>query len=156
MTSPSQIMQGCVQRHREQDEGDGEDDVDYTRDDGVDGGAKEGFQNLVRRNGRVTLCVDFSRSWLADAAERGTSSWLVVIQFALGGSVELPSRSRRGFPRLTPRERNHQGKNNVLLFPAPAPLEPGRPGIHCQKRLGGLLRYYSRCMNILTKRGRFP
>lgn len=42
-------------------------------------------------------------------------------------------------------ERNHQGKNNVLLFPAPAPLEPGRrPGIHCRERLGGLLRYYSR------------
>ena len=38
-------------------------------------------------------------------------------------------------------ERNHQGKNNVLLFPAPAPLEPGRRrGIRCRERLGGLLR----------------
>ena len=42
-------------------------------------------------------------------------------------------------------ERNHQGKNNVLLFPAPAPLEPGRRhGIRCRERLGGLLRYYIR------------
>ena len=42
-------------------------------------------------------------------------------------------------------ERNHQGKSNVLLFPAPAPLEPGRRrGIRCRERLGGLLRYYSR------------
>ena len=42
-------------------------------------------------------------------------------------------------------ERNHQGKGNVLLFPAPAPLEPGRRrGIRCRERLGGLLRYYSR------------
>jgi transposase InsO family protein len=42
-------------------------------------------------------------------------------------------------------ERNHQGKNNVLLFPAPARLEPGRRhGIRCRERLGGLLRYYSR------------
>src|SRR6516225_7441727 len=41
-------------------------------------------------------------------------------------------------------ERNHQGKNNVLLFPAPAPLEPGRRGIRCRERLGGLLRYYGR------------
>jgi hypothetical protein len=42
-------------------------------------------------------------------------------------------------------ERNHQGKNNVVLYPAPAPLEPSRrPGIHCRERLGGLLHYYSR------------
>jgi GTP pyrophosphokinase len=37
------------------------------------------------------------------------------------------------------------GKNNVLLFPAPAPLEPDRRrGIRCRERLGGLLRCYSR------------
>ena len=37
------------------------------------------------------------------------------------------------------------GKDKVLLFPAPAPLEPGRRrGIRCRERLGGLLRYYSR------------
>src|SRR5262249_4285395 len=42
-------------------------------------------------------------------------------------------------------ERNHHGKNNVLLFPAPASLEPGsRPRISCRQRLGGLLRFYSR------------
>ena len=42
-------------------------------------------------------------------------------------------------------ERNLQGKNNVLLFPAPSRLEPGRRrGIRCRERLGGLLRYYSR------------
>ena len=42
-------------------------------------------------------------------------------------------------------ERNHQCKNNVLLFPAPARLEHGRRrGIRCRERLGGLLRYYSR------------
>jgi len=42
-------------------------------------------------------------------------------------------------------ERNHQGKSNVLLFPAPARLESGRRrGIRCRERLGGLLRYYSR------------
>jgi len=40
-------------------------------------------------------------------------------------------------------ERNHQGKSNVLLFPAPAPLAPGRRrGIRCRERLGGLLRYF--------------
>ena len=47
--------------------------------------------------------------------------------------------------KLYHEERNHQGKNSVLLFPAPAPLEPGgRRGIRCQERLGGLFRYYRR------------
>ena len=41
-------------------------------------------------------------------------------------------------------ERNHQGKGNVLLFPEPN--GHGRRGsrVECRKRLGGLLRYYSR------------
>ena len=42
-------------------------------------------------------------------------------------------------------ERNHQGKGNVLLFPASTPSEPGPPGaIGCRERLGGLLKYYRR------------
>ena len=42
-------------------------------------------------------------------------------------------------------ERNHQGKGNLLLFPAP-PLRPPthRHTIRCRERIGGLLRYYSR------------
>ena len=42
-------------------------------------------------------------------------------------------------------ERNHQGKGNVLLFPASTPSNPGPPGvIGCRERLGGLLKYYRR------------
>jgi putative transposase len=42
-------------------------------------------------------------------------------------------------------QRNHQGKENRLLFPACAP-EPTRTGkgVRCDQRLGGLLRYYAR------------
>ena len=40
-------------------------------------------------------------------------------------------------------ERNHQGKNNVLLFPTVSP-DAERPGpIQCRERLGGLLKYYT-------------
>jgi putative transposase len=40
-------------------------------------------------------------------------------------------------------ERNHQGKDNVLLFPAVS-QEPDREGpIQCRERLGGLLKYYA-------------
>src|SRR6267142_943169 len=42
-------------------------------------------------------------------------------------------------------ERNHQGKDNTLLFPrADPPGSPGRGTVRCQERLGGLLRYYDR------------
>ena len=40
-------------------------------------------------------------------------------------------------------ERNHQGKGNVLLFPAPA-AERRRRTVRYRERLGGLLRYYCR------------
>jgi transposase InsO family protein len=40
-------------------------------------------------------------------------------------------------------ERNHQGKGNALLFPAPA-AERRLRTVRCRKRLGGLLRYYCR------------
>jgi putative transposase len=40
-------------------------------------------------------------------------------------------------------ERNHQGKDNVLLFPVPVPEAGSRGAIFCRERLGGLLKYYS-------------
>jgi transposase InsO family protein len=40
-------------------------------------------------------------------------------------------------------ERNHQGKGNALLFPAPS-LQTPRRRVRCRERLGGLLRYYWR------------
>jgi putative transposase len=41
-------------------------------------------------------------------------------------------------------ERNHQGKDNLLLFPASVPDPGSRGAICCRERLGGLLKYYSR------------
>ena len=40
-------------------------------------------------------------------------------------------------------ERNHQGKDNVLLFPTPMKAIKRVDGsVHCKERLGGLLKYY--------------
>ena len=43
-------------------------------------------------------------------------------------------------------ERNHQGKENALLFPRFGELQPEKCGspIECRERLGGLLKYYRR------------
>jgi putative transposase len=40
-------------------------------------------------------------------------------------------------------ERNHQGKDNLLLFPSRQQTRV-RKGIKCKQRLGGLLKFYSR------------
>lgn len=42
-------------------------------------------------------------------------------------------------------ERNHQGKENQLLFPGQTqPACVGQGAVQCQERLGGLLNYYYR------------
>ena len=42
-------------------------------------------------------------------------------------------------------ERNHQGKDNVLLFPAATNAMNHADGsVGCKERLGGLLKYYQR------------
>jgi putative transposase len=42
------------------------------------------------------------------------------------------------------RERNHQGKGNVLLMPAADHGQRKDLPIRCRERLGGLLKYYYR------------
>jgi putative transposase len=41
-------------------------------------------------------------------------------------------------------ERNHQGKHNLLLFPARADISPPANRIVGKQRLGGLLKYYTK------------
>jgi transposase InsO family protein len=42
-------------------------------------------------------------------------------------------------------ERNHQGKDNLLLLPSPTlPLNRKQGKVRCRERLGGLLKYYER------------
>ena len=41
-------------------------------------------------------------------------------------------------------ERNHQGKENVLLFPFSGQGHKGEGLVQCRERLGGLLKYYDR------------
>ena len=61
----------------------------------------------------------------------------------LFGEVSL-RRTLTEFLKHYHQERNHQGKENILLFPGPASPPLGRPFIHCQERLGGLLKFYHR------------
>ena len=57
-----------------------------------------------------------------------------------------------GMPKLTVEgylvyhhhERNHQGKENLLLFPASDQLPQSERKVRSRERLGGLLRFYHR------------
>ena len=40
-------------------------------------------------------------------------------------------------------ERNHQGKENVLLWPAVSPDTARQGPMQCRERRGGLLQYYT-------------
>jgi len=42
-------------------------------------------------------------------------------------------------------ERNHQGKENLILFPTQTEARKKKGGaVRCRERLGGLLKYYER------------
>jgi transposase InsO family protein len=52
-------------------------------------------------------------------------------------------RAVREFVAHYHRERNHQGLDNILIFPS-AVQSRGDDGVVCRQRLGGLLKYYRR------------
>ncbi len=61
--------------------------------------------------------------------------------------VPLPPRSpnlNASAERWVRSERNHQGKGNVLLFPAVSQDPECEGPMQCRERLGGLLKYYAR------------
>jgi hypothetical protein len=80
----------------------------------------------------------FAERWVRSVKEE------CVCKLILFGEPSLES-ALREFIAHFHSQRNHQGKGKRLLFP-PAPSMPttasGR--VHCQERLGGLLRYYAR------------
>ncbi len=52
-------------------------------------------------------------------------------------------RALHHYERHYHQERNHQGKDNLLLFPLPLqPLRRKQGKLRCRERLGGLLKYY--------------
>jgi hypothetical protein len=62
-----------------------------------------------------------------------------------GGSEGSLRRALRHYEAHYHEERNHQGKDNILLFPLPTQAVRGeQEKVRCRERLGGLLKYYER------------
>ena len=80
----------------------------------------------------------FAERWVRSVKEECLSK---LILFGVGPL----SRALAEFSAHYHGERNHQGKNNLLLFPKPGEEFDHRGHtVLCRQRLGGLLKYYSR------------
>jgi Homeodomain-like domain/Integrase core domain len=80
----------------------------------------------------------FSERWVKSVKEECLS------QLILFGEASL-KRALQQYLIHYHEERNHQGKENALLFPSQAgPVGSEQRSVQCQQRLGGLLKYYYR------------
>ena len=104
------------------------------------------FRSLLAAGGVKTIALPprspnpnaFAERWVRSVKQECLSK---VILF---GELSL-QRAVAEFVRHYHFERNHQGKDNMLLFPAPASPPPhSNPVITCRARLGGLLNFYQR------------
>jgi hypothetical protein len=80
----------------------------------------------------------YAERWVKSVKEEALSKLILFGETSLRRSL----REYLGHYHL---ERNHQGKDNVLLFPTATKAENRVDGtISCKERLGGLLKYYHR------------
>jgi len=102
------------------------------------------FQDVLRSEGLNCLALPsrspnlnaFAERWVRSVKEECLSKLILFGEDALKRALDE-------FIQHFHSERNHQGKGNVLLFPA-AVTAASSGRLSCRERLGGLLRYYSR------------
>jgi putative transposase len=80
----------------------------------------------------------YAERWARSVKEECLSNLVLLSE----GSLR---RALRHYEAHYHEERNHQGKNNVLLFPLPTQAVRGeQEKVRSRERLGGLLKYYER------------
>jgi len=104
----------------------------------------ESFRAIIKASGVEPIALPprspnlnaYSERWVRSVKEECLSKLILFGERSL-------RRALQNYLAHYHEERNHQGKNNVLLFPR---LGTGRPAdpVQCRERLGGLLRYYHR------------
>ncbi len=78
----------------------------------------------------------FAERWVRTVKEECLSKLILFGERSL-------KRAPQHFEMHYHQERNHQGKNNLLLFPLPPrPSVRNCQKLRCRQRLGGLLKYY--------------
>jgi putative transposase len=106
----------------------------------------ESFRDIVKAGGvkplKLPACSPnlnaFAERWVRSAKEECLSRLILFGESTLRKAVT-------SFAEHYHRERNHQGKANLLLFPAAdQQVGSGDGKVRCKERLGGLLKYYHR------------
>jgi putative transposase len=102
------------------------------------------FQATLRSGGVQPLRLPARSPNLNAFAERWVRSIKseCLSKLILFGEASL-RRTIAEFVKHYHHERNHQGKENMLLFPSPArPPSRDQSRVGCHERLGGLLKFY--------------
>ena len=106
----------------------------------------ESFRSIVRSGDVKPLRLPARSPNLNAYAERWIESVKVEVlsKLILFGEASL-RRVLKEYLVHFHQERNHQGRDNVLLFPCnPQSTSSSERSIRCRERLGGLLKYYHR------------
>jgi transposase InsO family protein len=104
----------------------------------------ESFRAIIKAGGVEPIALPprspnlnaYSERWVRSVKEECLSKLILFGERSL-------RRALKNYLAHYHEERNHQGKNNVLLFPQALASRRADP-VQCRERLGGLLRYYHR------------
>lgn len=98
----------------------------------------DGGVRTIRLPARSPNLNAFAERWVRSVKQECLSKLILFGEGTLSRTLAEFSTHYHG-------ERNHQGKENKLLFPAAGdiPKKRGQP-VECRHRLGGLLKYYGR------------
>ena len=111
------------------------------------------FRDIVESGAVKTLPLPARSPSLNAFAERWVKSVKeeCLSKLILFGEASL-RRTLREYLVHSHVERNHQGKDNVLLFPTAMQAKNRVDGsVSCKERLGGLLKYYHREARVVKK-----
>jgi len=106
----------------------------------------EGFREVIRAGGIEPIALParspnlnaYAERWVRSVKEECLSKLILLGEGSLRRVLSHYEGHYHG-------ERNHQGKDNLLLFPLQTPAVPGKQEqVRCRERLGGLLKYYER------------
>jgi len=94
--------------------------------------------DTIRLPARSPSLNSFAERWVRTVKEECLSRLILIGERSL-------RRALQQYVVHYHEERNHQGKENLILFPLQTEgARNGKAAVRCRERLGGLLKYYER------------